>query len=103
MQAIEQAEEGLLNPNTKIAFDLEQEPDKLRDAYGRGHRGQCYLLGRRLIEQDVRFVTIDVREPLTDKTPGGTNLNWDHHDFIYAKGTCNLPGAGGGGHEVVMA
>ncbi|MCP3694400.1 MAG: DUF1501 domain-containing protein, partial [Planctomycetaceae bacterium] len=70
---------------------------KLRDAYGRGHRGQCYLLGRRLIERDVRFVTIDVREPLTEKTPGGTNLNWDHHDFIYAKGTCNLPGAGGGG------
>tara|TARA_B110000881_G_scaffold181790_1_gene168286 strand:- start:641 stop:1195 length:555 start_codon:yes stop_codon:yes gene_type:complete len=50
-----------------------------------------------LIEQEVRFVTIDVREPLTSKTPGGTNLNWDHHDFIYATGTCNLPGAGGGG------
>jgi len=97
VQAIEQAEEGLLNPNTKIAFDLEKESDKLRDDYGRGHRGQCYLLGRRLIEQNVRFVTIDVREPLTEKTPGGSNLNWDHHDFIYAKGTCNLPGAGGGG------
>jgi len=97
VQAIEQAEEGLLNPNTKTAFDLEKESDKLRDDYGRGHRGQCYLLGRRLIEQDVRFVTIDVREPLTEKTPGGSNLNWDHHDFIYAKGTCNLPGAGGGG------
>ena len=97
VQAIEQAEGSLLHPNTKTAFDLEREPDKLRDAYGRGHRGQCYLLGRRLIEQDVRFVTIDVREPLTKNTPGGTNLNWDHHDFIYASGTCNLPGAGGGG------
>ncbi len=97
VQAIDQAKEGLLNPKTKTAFDLEREPAKLRDAYGRGHRGQCYLLGRRLIERDVRFVTIDVREPLTAKTPGGTNLNWDHHDFIYAKGTCNLPGAGGGG------
>ena len=97
VQAIEQAEGSLLHPNTKTAFDLEREPDKLRDAYGRGHRGQCYLLGRRLIEQDVRFVTIDVREPLTKSTPGGTNLNWDHHDFIYASGTCNLPGAGGGG------
>ena len=97
VQAIEQAEEGLLNPNTKTAFDLERESDKLRDEYGRGHRGQCYLLGRRLIERNVRFVTIDVREPLTAETPGGTNLNWDHHDYIYAKGTCNLPGAGGGG------
>src|SRR5262249_57162974 len=27
----------------------------------------------------------------------GTNLNWDHHDFIYAKQSCELPGAGGGG------
>ena len=25
--------------------------------------------------------------------PGGCNLNWDHHDFIYAKGSCELPGA----------
>ena len=96
-QSIEQATDSLLDPNSKTAFDLELEPEKLRDEYGRGHRGQCYLLGRRLIEQGVRFVTIDVREPLTEKTPGGTNLNWDHHDFIYAPGTCNLPGAGGGG------
>ncbi len=96
-QAIEQARDSLLHPKSKSAFDLEAESDKVRDTYGRGHRGQCYLLGRRLIEQGVRFVTIDVREPLTGKTPGGTNLNWDHHDFIYATGTCNLPGAGGGG------
>ncbi|QDU98390.1 DUF1501 domain-containing protein [Lignipirellula cremea] len=96
-EAIAQAQESLLHPNSRTAFDLEQEPDKLRDEYGRGHRGQCYLLGRRLIEQGVRFVTIDVREPMTDKTPGGNNLNWDHHDYIYATGTCNLPGAGGGG------
>jgi len=95
--AIHQAQESLLHPGTKEAFDLELEPESLRDEYGRGHRGQCYMLGRRLIEQGVRFVTIDVREPLTDKTPGGSNLNWDHHDFIYANGTCNLPGAGGGG------
>ena len=45
----------------------------------------------------MRFVTVDVRWPLTGETPGGSNLNWDHHDFIYAKKTCNLPGAGGGG------
>ena len=96
-QAVNQARDTLLHPGSRTAFDLEREPDKLRDAYGRGHRGQCYLLGRRLIERGVRFVTIDVREPLTKKTPGGSNLNWDHHDFIYATGTCNLPGAGGGG------
>jgi hypothetical protein len=95
--AIGQARDSLLHPNSKSAFDLELESEKTRDDYGRGHRGQCYLVGRRLIEQGVRFVTVDVREPLTEKTPGGTNLNWDHHDFIYSRGTCNLPGAGGGG------
>src|SRR5262249_17284899 len=41
--------------------------------------------------------TVDVRWPLTKETEGGGNLNWDHHDFIYAKGTCNLPGASGAG------
>jgi hypothetical protein len=95
--AIGQARDSLLHPNSKSAFDLELESEKTRDEYGRGHRGQCYLVGRRLIEQGVRFVTVDVREPLTKETPGGTNLNWDHHDFIYANATCNLPGAGGGG------
>ena len=95
--AITQARDSILHPNSKTAFALDQEPDRIRDTYGRGHRGQCYLLGRRLIEQDVRFVTIDVREPLTSVTPNGTNLNWDHHDYIYANATCNLPGAGGGG------
>jgi len=55
------------------------------------------LIGRKLIEAGVRFVTVDVRWPLTSETPGGSNLNWDHHDSIYARGTCNLPGASGAG------
>jgi hypothetical protein len=25
---------------------------------------------------------------LTVETPGGFNLNWDHHDLIYARGSC---------------
>ena len=36
----------------------------------------------------MRFVVLDVREPETDKTPGGFNLNWDHHDLIYTPGSC---------------
>lgn len=83
-----QAFELLTNPRTHAAFDLASEPDKVRDDYGRGHRGQCYLLGRRLIEQGVRFVVLDVREPETDKAPGGFNMNWDHHDLIYTPGSC---------------
>jgi hypothetical protein len=76
------------DPRMQAAFDLAREPTALRDAYGSGHRGQCYLLGRRLIEAGTRFVVLDVREPETAKTPGGFNMNWDHHDFIYAKGSC---------------
>jgi hypothetical protein len=84
----DQAYNLLTNPRTSAAFDLSQEPDAVRDAYGRGHRGQCYLLGRRLIEEGVRFVVLDVREPETAETPGGFNMNWDHHDLIYTNGSC---------------
>ncbi len=83
-----QAFDMLSNPLTQSAFDLSLEPESVRDAYGRGHRGQCYLLSRRLIESGVRFVVLDVREPQTEKTPGGFNMNWDHHDAIYTPGSC---------------
>ena len=89
MQALrEQAVDMLTNPGTRSAFRLADEPDAVRDRYGRGHRGQCYLLGRRLIERGVRFVTVDVREPETKTSPGGFNMNWDHHDLIYTSGSC---------------
>lgn len=94
----EQAFDILSSPQAASAFDLSRESQSVREQYGPGHRGSCYLAGRRLIEAGVRFVTVDVRWPFdAKKLPGGTNLNWDHHDFIYASGTCNLPGAGGGG------
>ncbi|MDX1947251.1 MAG: DUF1501 domain-containing protein [Pirellulaceae bacterium] len=89
MQALrEQAVDMLTNPGTRSAFRLADEPDAVRERYGRGHRGQCYLLGRRLIERGVRFVTVDVREPETKASPGGFNMNWDHHDLIYTSGSC---------------
>src|SRR6185503_8473333 len=50
-------------------FDIKQEPDKLRDEYGRNAAGQRMLLARRLVEAGVRFVSL---------TYGG----WDHHDNI---------------------
>ena len=51
------------------AFDLNKEPDNLRDDYGRSAAGQRMLLARRLVESGVRFVSL---------TYGG----WDHHDNI---------------------
>ncbi|HEY7327745.1 MAG TPA: DUF1501 domain-containing protein [Gemmataceae bacterium] len=40
------------------AFNLEEEPAKLRDAYGRSLFGQGCLLARRLIERGVPFVEV---------------------------------------------
>jgi len=51
---------------TKQAFDIASEDDKLREAYGKNRFGQNCLLARRLIEAGVRFVTV---------TDGG----WDTH------------------------
>src|SRR5216110_2946798 len=41
------------------AFDLTQEPAKLRDTYGRHTFGQGLLLARRLIEAGTRFVQVN--------------------------------------------
>ena len=40
------------------AFDLTQEPEKVRKAYGEDNFGQGCLLARRLVENDVRFVEV---------------------------------------------
>ena len=94
--AMEQAHDMLTNPLTREAFDFGTESDATRDLYGRGHRGQCYLLGRKLIESGVRYVCVDVREPMTKETPGGSNMNWDHHDFIYSEASTRIKGGGPG-------
>ncbi len=43
---------------TRTAFDVHQEPGRVRDHYGRNAFGQSCLLARRLIEAGVRFVTV---------------------------------------------
>ena len=105
----DQAFDMLTSPKVAEAFDLKREPTTVRDAYGAGHRGACYLMGRKLVEAGVRFVTVDVRWPLTPEVPGGFNLNWDHHDLIYTKGSCGTvrdkaggEGRYGIGHWVMM-
>ncbi len=59
------------------AFDLTQEPDALRQAYGRDTFGQGCLLARRLVEHGVRFVEVSL---------GG----WDTHtaNFINTPRQC---------------
>lgn len=49
----------LTSPRAREAFDLGRETDRTRDRYGRNTFGQSCLLARRLIENDVRFVTVN--------------------------------------------
>jgi hypothetical protein len=54
------------------ALDIDREPDRVRDAYGRNAFGQRALLARRLIEAGVPFVTL---------YSGG----WDHHSGVFTE------------------
>lgn len=42
----------------RSAFDLTQEPDEMRDRYGRNPHGQSVLQARRLVERGVPLVTV---------------------------------------------
>lgn len=56
----------MTSSETKAAFDIAQEPDALRDRYGRHSLGQSCLMARRLVEAGVRCVTLN-------------HTNWDTH------------------------
>jgi uncharacterized protein (DUF1501 family) len=53
------------------AFDLDREPARLRDAYGRNQFGQGCLLARRLVERGVPFVEVSLG--------GAGGFEWDTH------------------------
>lgn len=55
----QQAYDLITSPAAKRAFRIDEEPEALRDRYGRTREGQCCLLARRLVEAGVRFVTIN--------------------------------------------
>ncbi len=67
--------------STKLreAFDLSQEPQVVREAYGRSTYGQSCLLARRLVESGTKFVTAYYSRSIggQSKTSGG----WDTHGF----------------------
>jgi len=68
----------ITTPEAQKAFDIESEPEPLRDAYGRNAFGQRALLARRLVEAGVPFITIE---------DGG----WDHHTDIFGALSTRLP------------
>ncbi len=62
----------LLTSPARKAFDLAEEPDAIRDAYGRNRFGDGCLLARRLCEVGARFIEVTTEyEPFK---------HWDTHE-----------------------
>jgi hypothetical protein len=69
---------GLLTSGkARQAFDIRQEPTKIRERYGLNRWGQCLLLGRRLIEAGARLVHINWPREGGDEAV--SNPMWDTH------------------------
>jgi len=68
----------MASKQAQAAFDVNREPDRVRDAYGRDGFGQRALLARRLVEAGVPFVTL---------YEGG----WDHHTKLFESCAKRLP------------
>jgi hypothetical protein len=61
-EALDQTEEdayGMMFGDARKLFDLTEEPDEVREQYGRNKFGQSCLAARRLVEQGVPYVTIN--------------------------------------------
>lgn len=61
----------LTSPRVREAFDLNREPDAIRERYGRNIHGQSVLMARRLVEHGVPLVTVNWHND-------GKNF-WDTH------------------------
>jgi len=63
----------MTSTQAREAFDLTKEPKQVRERYGMNRFGQCCLLARRLVENGVRFVTINTFLTVFDE------ITWDIH------------------------
>ncbi len=77
-QHYQQAYDLVTSPQAQAAFDIQREPERVRERYGRTSFGQRALLARRLVEAGVPFITL---------YEGG----WDHHEQIFSALTRRLP------------
>jgi len=83
------AAEMILSPEAKAAFAIDKETEKSRDSYGRNEFGQSCLLARRLVENGVRFVTVN-------------HAGWDHHAKIFESLDKKLPAFDQGFSALIM-
>ena len=89
-EAYRQAVRMMRSPAIK-AFNLEEEPAALREAYGKNRFGQSCLLARRLVEQGVPFIEIGL-----SSVEGVQAFGWDTHsnNFPTVKGFCDVLDSG---------
>jgi len=71
----QQAYAALTSPAVARAFDIEREPEAVRERYGRHLWGQACLLARRLVEAGTAVVSVVANTP--ENGPNFTN--WDDH------------------------
>lgn len=79
-QLREKGYEALTRAEGREAFQMDREPARVRDRYGRHPLGQNLLLARRMVEAGVRFVTVNGwcgQAP--HDTAGPPSSSWDMH------------------------
>ncbi|MBI1370266.1 MAG: DUF1501 domain-containing protein [Planctomycetes bacterium] len=76
----DRALELIISQKAREAFEIEREPDAVRDLYGRNTFGQSCLLARRLVEAGTRVV-----EVIWPKVANSDNHSWDQHTALTAR------------------
>lgn len=71
----------LTHDKARVAFDLSQEPEELRQRYGKHAWGSRMLMARRLVEAGSSFVTVLMENPYQSGVPQLNQgvYNWDSH------------------------
>ncbi|MDX2175640.1 MAG: DUF1501 domain-containing protein [Candidatus Sumerlaeia bacterium] len=77
LQEVNEAARAFMEAPEADAFDISQEPDTVRDAYGRNKFGEGCLMARRLVQRGVKFVEVSL---------GG----WDTHEDNFTRVKENL-------------
>jgi hypothetical protein len=83
---LRKAYELIDSTRVRAAFDLDREPPKVRDRYGRYRAGQACLLARRLVEAGVPWITVFFNHNIRgqDDHPDDTDqYGWDTHNDIF--------------------
>ncbi|MCC6508074.1 MAG: DUF1501 domain-containing protein [Pirellulaceae bacterium] len=62
----------LMGSSELKVFDIKEESEEIRKAYGENTLGQGCLLARRLVQKGVRFIEVEFG-------------SWDHHQDIYTR------------------